>query len=256
MIVSASDLRNNFSEYLSKVTENNEEVIITKNNVRVARLVPYVSDIERYFTVKENAINYDYERKTISFDEFMEIYEKSNTRMEFINGEIYVLSSPSIFHQAVLGNLYIVFKEYFKDKKCKPFLAPFDVIFRKKDIRDPNSIKDIKEPDLLQPDLIVLCDLENNINEKGRYTGIPSLTLEILSASTKNIDLIYKLNTYMTSGVSEYWIVDPDNKTIMIYSFKNYRIDKNDFYKMGEIAKSFKFEGLSVNVESIFEELF
>ncbi|HZK71642.1 MAG TPA: Uma2 family endonuclease [Clostridia bacterium] len=110
------------------------------------------------------------------------------------------MSSPNIFHQAILGNLLVLFKEHFKGKKCRPFLAPFDVHFRKKDIKDP---------DVMQPDLIVLCDLENNINEKGRYLGTPTLTLEILSPSTKSIDMVYKLNTFMTSGVSEFWIIDP-----------------------------------------------
>ncbi|NSW90840.1 MAG: type II toxin-antitoxin system Phd/YefM family antitoxin [Firmicutes bacterium] len=247
MIATASEMRNNFSHYLTKVTDENEEIIITKNNIRVARLVPYVSDIEKYFTVRENAVNYDYHRKTVSYEEFMEIYENSNTRMEFINGEIFIMSSPNFFHQAILGDLHVLFKEYFKGKECRPIIAPFDVHFKKKDIKDP---------DVMQPDLIVLCDLENNINEKGRYTGTPTLTLEILSPATRSIDMVYKLNTFMTSGVSEYWLVDPDNQMITIYTFANYQIDKVEVYKKDEIAKSEIFGGLSVEVKLLFEEMF
>src|SRR5665811_2048634 len=99
MFASASEMKNGFGQYLKHVTDESGEVIITKNNVRVARLVPYVSDIEQYYTVKENALQYEYNRKTVSYLEFMEIYEKSNARMEFINGEIYILSSPNICHQ-------------------------------------------------------------------------------------------------------------------------------------------------------------
>ena len=95
-----------------------------------------------------------------------------------------------------------------------------------------------------QPDLIVLCDLENNINEKGRYMGTPTLTLEILSPSTRSIDMLYKLNTFMTSGVSEYWLADPDNQMITIYTFTDYEIDKMKVYKKGETAKSEIFEGI------------
>ncbi|HHY23248.1 MAG TPA: type II toxin-antitoxin system Phd/YefM family antitoxin, partial [Clostridiaceae bacterium] len=43
MLATATEMRNNFSHYLTQVTDENKEVIITKNNVRVARLVPYVS---------------------------------------------------------------------------------------------------------------------------------------------------------------------------------------------------------------------
>lgn len=246
MFATASEIKNNFGKYLKHVTEEDGEIIITKNNVRVARLVPYVSDIEKYFTIRENAVNYDYDRKTVSYEEFMEIYEKSNARMEFINGEIFIMESPNIYHQSVLGNLHVLFKEYFKGKKCRPFIAPFDVHFRKKDIKDP---------DVMQPDLIVLCDLENNINERGRYLGTPTLTLEILSSSTRSIDMVYKLNTFMTSGVSEYWIVDPDNQRITIYNFVDYQVDKMEVYKRGEIARSVFFESLFVDVESLFDEM-
>lgn len=247
MFATASDMKNNFGQYLKHVTDENGEVIITKNNLRVARLVPYVSDIEKYYTVKENAAKYEYNKKTVSYEEFMEIYEKSNTRMEFLNGEIHIMSSPDIYHQAMLGNLYSIYKEFFKGKKCKPFVAPFDVHFRKKNIKDP---------DVLQPDLIVLCDLENNINEKARYTGTPTLTLEILSSSTRSIDMVYKLNTFMMSGVSEYWLIDHKNLRITVYSFVDFQVDKMEVYKAGDIAKSFIFEGLSVDVEKLYDEMF
>ncbi|HHY22693.1 MAG TPA: type II toxin-antitoxin system Phd/YefM family antitoxin [Clostridiaceae bacterium] len=247
MLTTATEMRNNFSHYLTQVTDENKEVIITKNNVRVARLVPYVSDIEKYFTVRENAVNYDYHRKTVSYEEFMEIYENTSTRMEFINGEIFIMDSPTFFHQAILGDLYVLFREYFKEEKCRPVIAPFDVHFKKQDIKDP---------DVMQPDLIVLCDLENNINEKGRYMGTPTLTLEILSPSTRSIDMLYKLNTFMTSGVSEYWLADPDNQMITIYTFTDYEIDKMKVYKNEETAKSEIFEGLSVDVKSLFKDMF
>jgi prevent-host-death family protein len=248
MFATASEMKNNFGQYLKHVTEEDGEIIITKNNVRVARLVPYVSDIERYYTVRENAVNYDYDKKTVSYEEFMEIYSKSNARMEFLNGEIYIMSSPDINHQIVLGNLHMIFKSFFKGKKCKPFLAPFDVHFRKKDIKDP---------DVLQPDLIVLCDLEDlaSVNEKKRYMGTPTLTLEILSSSTRSRDMVYKLNTFMTSGVSEYWIVDIENERVTIYTFADYQVDKMEVYKKGEVARSIHFEGLTAAVNDFFEDV-
>jgi prevent-host-death family protein len=246
MFATASEMKNGFGQYLKHVTEENGEVIVTKNNIRVARLVPYVSDIEKYFTVKENAVNYDYDKKTVSYEEFMEIYSKSNARMEFLNGEIHIMSAPDIDHQTVLGNLYVLFKDFFKGKKCKPIIAPFDVHFRKKDIRDP---------DVLQPDLVVICDQENNITERRRYMGTPALTLEILSRSTRTRDMVYKLNSFMTSGVSEYWIVDTENRRVTLFAFKELQIDKMEVYKEGEAIQSLHFEGLKADVGTLFEDL-
>lgn len=246
MLVTATDMKNSFGKYLKSVTNDNEDIIITKNNERVARLVPYITDIDKYFSIRENALDYQYERKKVSYEEFMQIYEKSESRMEFINGEIFLLASPNIFHQEILGDLYLLFKQYFKGKKCKPYMAPFDVHFKKQNIKDP---------DVMQPDLIVLCDIDNNVTVKGRYMGTPTLTLEILSPSTKTKDVIYKLNTYMTSGVSEYWIVDPDTRKITIYSFIDNKVDKMETYKNGETASSEIFEGLTVNIDELFDTL-
>lgn len=243
MLATASEMKNNFGQYLKHVTEEDAEVIITKNNTRVARLVPYVSDIERYFKVCDNAAEYDYDMKTVSYDEFMEIYEKSSSRMEFINGQIYMMSLPGMVHQSILGDLYLVFREYFKGKKCKPFMAPFDVHFRKINIQDP---------DVMQPDLIVLCDIEGNVNEKDKYMGTPTLVVEILSRSTRSRDCITKLNTYMTSGVEEFWVVDPDRKTVFVYNFAEYKYESMSPYKEGETIVSTTFAGLSVPVDMLF----
>jgi len=244
-VITATELKQSLGKYLSLVEDQND-LVITKNGKKIARLTPYVSDIEQYFTVKENALDYQYGGKKVSYEEFMEISEKSTLRMEFINSEIYILSSPNIRHQEILGRLHLLFAGYFQDKQCRVFLAPFDVYFKK---------KDFKEPDVMQPDLLVVCDLENNINEKGRYMGTPILVIEILSESTRKKDMIDKLNTYMISGVEEYWIVDPKQENIMIYSFEYYEIERYKIYEKGEITQSFIFETLTADNENLFNQL-
>lgn len=245
VVITATELKQNLGKYMDYVEQQND-VVITKNGNKIARLTPYVTDIEQYFTVRERALDYQYGGKKVSYEEFMEIYEKSTLRMEFINGEIYLLASPSIGHQEILGRLHLIFNEYFKGKKCRVFLAPFDVHFKK---------KDIKEPDVMQPDVLVACDLENNVTEKGKYMGTPTLVIEILSDSTRSKDMIDKLNTYRLSGVKEYWIVDQRQENIMVYSFADYEIDKYKTYEKGDIAQSLVFNGLSTDIESLFNEL-
>lgn len=245
VVITATELKQNLGKYLDFVEEQND-VVITKNGTKIARLTPYVTDIEQYFTVRENALDYQYGGKKVSYEEFMEIYEKSTLRMELINGEIYLLASPSIGHQDILGRLYLTFSEYFKDKKCRVFLAPFDVHFHK---------KDFKEPDVMQPDLLVACDLEHNVNEKGKYMGTPTLVIEILSDGTRSKDMIDKLNTYRLSGVKEYWIVDQKQENIMVYGFDNYEIDRYKTYEKGDAAGSLVFNGLSADIASLFNEL-
>ena len=242
--ITATELKTNLGKYLDYAIDNHE-IVITKNGKKAARLSPYITDIERYLTVKEEALDYQYGGKKVSYDEFMEIYEKSNLRMEFINGEIFILGSPSTFHQEISGRLHLLFADYLKDKKCKVFYAPFDVHFRK---------KDFKEADVMQPDLLIACDMDEDeaVNEKGRYMGTPTLVVEILSPSTRSKDMVDKLNTYMISGVREYWIVDPNNNTIMLYGFKDLKIDDFNTFKVADILESYFFEGLEAELTKVF----
>jgi prevent-host-death family protein len=246
IIITATEFKQNLGKYLDYIEHQNNDVVITKNGIKVARLTPYVTDIERYFLVKENALDYQYGGKKVSYEEFLEISEKSTLRMELINGEIVLMTSPNISHQELLGRLHLIFSGFLRDKKCRVFLAPFDVRFVK---------KDISTPDVMQPDVIVVCDLEDNVSEKGRYLGTPSLVLEILSESTRSRDMIDKLNTYMLSGVSEYWIIDTKNECIMVYNFVDCEIGLLKLYERGSTAKSFIFDGLTADVESLFKDL-
>ncbi len=245
VVITATELKQNLGKYLDFVEEQND-VVITKNGNKIARITPYVTDIEQYFAVREKALDYQYGGKKVSYEEFMEIYEKSTLRMELINGEIYLLSSPSIGHQEILGRLYLIFTEFFKKKKCRVFLAPFDVHFRKKDIKDP---------DVIQPDVLVACDMENNVTEKGRYMGTPTLVVEILSDSTRTKDMIDKLNTYRLSGVKEYWIIDMRQEQVMVYDFEDCEIGRFKTYEKGDIAESLVFNGLSAEISDLFYEL-
>ncbi len=245
VVITATELKQNLGKYLDFVEQQND-VVLTKNGTKIARLTPYVTDIEQYFTVRERALDYQYGGKKVSYEEFLEISEKSTLRMELINGEIVLLASPNLEHQELLGRLYLLFHTFFKGKKCRVFLAPFDVHLKK---------KDLKVPDVMQPDVLVACDVENNVTEKGRYMGTPTLVIEILSDSTRSKDMVDKLNTYMLAGVKEYWIIDTKQESILIYSFSECCIDTCKAYEKGSIARSMIFEGLSTEVEALFNDL-
>ncbi|NLA27311.1 MAG: type II toxin-antitoxin system Phd/YefM family antitoxin [Firmicutes bacterium] len=242
-VITATELKANLGKYLDYVIDDSE-VVVTKNGKKAVRLTPYITEIERYFAVKERAHDYVYGGKKVSYEEFMEIYEKSELRMEYINGEIVLLASPGTYHQDISGNLYVQLRAHLEGKNCKVFYAPFDVHFYK---------KDLKTPDVMQPDLLIACDLETAVNERGRYMGTPVLCIEILSKSTRTKDMVDKLNTYMLSGVKEFWIADPEKRTVMAYSFEEFNIDEYITLKPGDTLRSFAFDGLAIPVDKIFQ---
>ena len=242
--ITATELKKNLGHYLDYVMDNHD-VVITKNGKEAARLSPYLKDYEGYLQLKEQSAEYLTTGPKVSYEEFMEIYKKSDLRMEFINGEIIVPESPSTNHQEISGNLYVLLRSYLKGSHCKVFYAPFDVHFHK---------KDIEEPDVCQPDLLIACDLEGNVIN-GRYKGTPTLVIEILSPSTRRRDLLDKLNTYTLSGVKEYWIVDPKKHRVLVYSFEEHDILDFSTYEIEDSFKSQAFPGLTVPISAIFEDI-
>ena len=125
---------------------------------------------------------------------------------ELIDGYIYDMApGPGFTHQNITADLVRKIGNYIERNKGKCYVlpAPFDV--------------KLDDKNVVQPDITVICDPEK-INEK-RCDGAPDWVIEILSPSSFKHDAVKKLNLYMDSGVSEYWIVDPDQKRVIVYRF-------------------------------------
>jgi len=82
--------------------------------------------------------------------------------------------------------------------------------------------------------------------------GTPLVCIEILSPSTSSKDMVVKLNTYMLSGVKEFWVVDPDKQTVLVYHFINFGVDGYQLFRSGDILVSYELEGLEIPLEDIY----
>ncbi len=129
-------------------------------------------------------------------------------RVELIDGVIYDMAAPSYEHQLISGEVFSQLHDHLKKHKgrCRVIMAPFDVQL------------DMDVRTMVQPDILVICD-KNKINSRGVY-GAPDLAIEILSPSTARLDATLKLYKYMKAGVREYWIVDPENRQVLVYRNK------------------------------------
>ena len=97
-----------------------------------------------------------------------------------------------------------------KGKPCQVFIAPFDV--RLPDAEEPDDLVET----VVQPDPLVICD-KRKLDEAG-CRGAPDLVMEILSPTTAQKDLKIKFARYERAGVREYWIVDPEGKTVQLFT--------------------------------------
>ena len=105
----------------------------------------------------------------------------------------------------------------------------------------------------MQPDIIVICDSEN-VDREGKYKGIPTLVVEVLSPSTRSKDMIKKLDLYKQCGVKEYWIVDPKNEHVLVYTLDITDIMDIKTYRKGadQFVQSDYFNGLQVSLDNMF----
>jgi prevent-host-death family protein len=244
VIVNSTELQNNFGKYLMLAAQ--VDIIITRNGTEIAKLTAVKDTVTDNKVlpdmVYENAQEYSFDGKKATYEEFLKLQQESDERYEYIDGEIYLLASPRTAHQIAITELIVIFYNFFQGKNCTPLVAPYDIELR----RTPENIN------IVQPDMMIICDLEENLNEDDYYKGVPSLVVEVLSKSTRRKDLIKKLDLYMSCGVSEYWIVNPENKEVTVYLFEDHNISNNATYKNDEAAQSFIFKGLSAEISRIF----
>jgi len=248
MIVNSTEIQNNFGRYLMLAAK--EDIIITKNGMEVAKLSAVGGKMSggpaRIGMVREEAPEYfsDYGGRKATYEEFLELTRDNEERYEYIDGEIFYLTSPKTAHQFALTELFGIFYNWFQGKKCAPFVAPYDITLK----RNQENIN------VVQPDIMVICDLEEKLNEKDYYMGVPALLVEILSESTRGKDYVKKLELYMSCGVKEYWIVNPFNKEVVIHLFEDRDFSNNITFRRTETARSFIFEGLTVDLNRIFRD--
>lgn len=238
MVISTTEIQNNFGRYL-KLAEY-EDVIITRNGKKTAKLSIF-KEGEDEWVFREMALEYAAEHVKVSYEEFLKLTAESEHRYELIDGEVYFLASPLYPHQKAVKEIFGEFINWFRDKKCEPLAAPFDVTLCK-------SKKNIC---VVQPDILVICDREK-IDEKGKYTGVPSLVVEVLSDSTSNKDFTTKLTLYMETGVKEYWLVNTKMKEIYIYVFEEKEIMHIFSFNENKRAESLYFKGLGVDLQRVF----
>ena len=129
-------------------------------------------------------------------------------RAELINGQMYMMATPSRIHQKISQFLSLNIGKYIEKKggDCEVYTAPFSVFLFS------------DETTYLEPDLSVICD-RNKLTDKG-CNGAPEFVIEIVSPSSSSMDYITKLYLYKKAGVKLYWIVNPESKDISVYNFE------------------------------------
>jgi Uma2 family endonuclease len=136
----------------------------------------------------------------------VEAMPDDGNRYELIDGELYVSGPPSFSHQTILVNIGGAFLEYLRGHPIGRIIPGVGVIFD-----DNNGVI---------PDLIFVTNerLRKTLGG-GRFHAAPEIVIEILSPGSSNErrDRHVKYTLYAARGAGEYWIVDPENRSIEVH---------------------------------------
>lgn len=126
-------------------------------------------------------------------------------RYELIDGALIVTPSPAVPHQRVVGNLYVLLRAACPDE-LEVMLAPLDIT--------------VSETTVLQPDLLIA---PRSALTGRKMVGLPVLAVEVLSPSTRLIDLNLKKAAFERARVASYWVVDPEVPSITAWRLEGDR---------------------------------
>lgn len=159
---------------------------------------------------------------------------------EVIHGKLSVVPAPRPVHQLIVGELLTALTVFLHQYPLgKVFPAPTDVLMPGK-----------AEP--VQPDLVFVAAERLDIVTQRAIEGVPDLAVEVLSPSNWLDEHRTKFALYAEIGVREYWIVDPDERNVEVFSLQEDRYALIGRFGPNETLRSDLLPGFEVAVGDLF----
>ncbi|MGH9341095.1 MAG: Uma2 family endonuclease [Acidobacteriota bacterium] len=124
-------------------------------------------------------------------------------RYELIDGDLLMTPAPRPYHQIVAKRIEAALDSFVEERGLGLILyAPCDIYLSRYDV--------------VQPDILFIAKDRLGIVQEKYIRGAPDLVVEVLSPSDPERDRETKRKLYARYGVREYWIADPDVKSIEV----------------------------------------
>ena len=171
-------------------------------------------------------------------EQYLRITDQTNRLIEFTDGSIEVLPMPTDKHQNILAFLFLALHTLLYPLGGKVQFAPLRLIIPQRKFREP--------------DLLVLLDADDPRRQNARWLGA-DLVMEIVSPDNPERDKVEKRADYASAGIPEYWIIDPQDETVMVLRLEGVEYIEHGVFERGDTATSALLEGFEVAVTSIFD---
>jgi Uma2 family endonuclease len=176
-------------------------------------------------------------KRRVSFADLQRMPDDGN-RYELYGGELRVVPSPLLKHQIVSQRLLLLLAEYARAHGGQVVQPPMDLV--------------LTEYDVVQPDLMYFgADAAAHLDPNDWVRVRPDIAIEVLSPSTARIDRGRKRELLARHGVPEYWLVDPDARTLEVWLLGNAGDSDSRRFASG-IYECATQAGLRIDLGSLF----
>jgi len=177
-----------------------------------------------------------------TYDDYQTLPEDSLKRYELLDGDILVSPAPTVLHQWVAANLEFILQSHVRRHHLGVVLAsPIDVVFGEGNVRE-----------VVQPDILFISNERRRIISDKEIQGAPDLLIEVLSESTAERDRGYKKTLYGRYGVCEYWLADPQARTINVYAIRGEDLVLTGTFRNGDTMRTVLLPGLVIELDAVF----
>ncbi|QDU91674.1 hypothetical protein Pla175_51040 [Pirellulimonas nuda] len=174
--------------------------------------------------------------------QYLSVALDTNHLVELVDGHIEVLPMPKRVHQLIVQWMFQPLDRHVRTHALGVVVvAAFSVRLRNRTFREP--------------DIVFMLE-ENRGRISEDYFEGADLAIEVVSPDPKsrNRDYVEKLSDYARAGVSEYWIVDPEEQKITVLTLAEgaEAYAELGVFTSGQSAGSKLLDGFSVQVQDVF----
>lgn len=161
--------------------------------------------------------------------------------VEYSDGFIEVLPMPTFGHQRIVKFLFLLLASYLQVNGVggEVLFAPLPVKLGRRQYREPD---------------ILYLSAERLEQSTGDYPLGGDLVMEVVSGShsDRERDLVEKRYDYAQAGIPEYWIVDPEEKVIVVLRLEGDEFAEHGRFGAGQVATSHLLSGFAVAVDEVW----